>query len=235
MSESSDQAAFSGPGGAAAPAGVSAGAVIRRAREQAGVHIAALAVSLKVPVKRLEALEADRYDQLPDLVFARALALSLCRSLKLDPERVLPLLPQGPAQKLSVEGPINEPFRPDSQMPTGRFGAVSRPAVLAAAALVVAAAAVYIVPLLMGQDDSPPAAPAAPVAAPAETPAAAPPGPGVPATVIEPAPSAAPAAAPGSGAPAAASPGLPGAPAAPAMAPAPAVVPVPVPSQPASR
>ena len=40
----------------------SAGALIRQAREEAGLHIASLAMALKVPVKRLEALEADRFD-----------------------------------------------------------------------------------------------------------------------------------------------------------------------------
>ncbi|WP_457306933.1 helix-turn-helix domain-containing protein, partial [Polaromonas sp. P5_E6] len=37
-----------------------AGTLLREAREAAGIHIAALAVSLKVPVKKLEALELDR-------------------------------------------------------------------------------------------------------------------------------------------------------------------------------
>ncbi|UUZ68449.1 helix-turn-helix domain-containing protein [Polaromonas sp. P2-4] len=49
----------------------SAGTLLRDAREAAGLHIATLAVSLKVPVKKLEALEQDRFDLLPDLVFAR--------------------------------------------------------------------------------------------------------------------------------------------------------------------
>ena len=55
----------------------SAGAMLREARELEGLDIAALAVSLKVPVKKLEALEADRFDLLPDTVFARALAASV--------------------------------------------------------------------------------------------------------------------------------------------------------------
>ena len=74
--------------------GQSAGALLRDAREAAGVHIGALAVALKVPVKKLEALEADRIDLLPDAVFARALAASVCRTLKIDPAEVLRLLPE---------------------------------------------------------------------------------------------------------------------------------------------
>ena len=44
-----------------------AGALLRQAREASGLHIAALAVLLKVPVKKLEALESDRLDLLPDI------------------------------------------------------------------------------------------------------------------------------------------------------------------------
>ena len=72
----------------------SAGALLKRAREASGLHIAALAVSLKVPVKKLEALEQDRLDLLPDAMFARALASSVGRSLKLDPAPILERLPQ---------------------------------------------------------------------------------------------------------------------------------------------
>ncbi len=75
----------------------SAGALLRAAREAAGMHIASLAVSLKVPVKKLEALEQDRTDLLLDTTFARALAASVCRSLKVDPGPVLARLPQGGA------------------------------------------------------------------------------------------------------------------------------------------
>ena len=73
---------------------ISAGMILRQARESTGLHIAALAVALKVPVKKLEALEMDRYDLLPDTVFVRALASSICRTLKVDAVPVLALLPQ---------------------------------------------------------------------------------------------------------------------------------------------
>ena len=55
-------------GALAVPAGpaVTAGSLLREARAAAGLHIAALAVSLKVPVRKLEALEADRLYLLPD-------------------------------------------------------------------------------------------------------------------------------------------------------------------------
>ena len=81
----------------------SPGEMLRAARQAAGVHIEALAVSLKVPISKLEALEADDFDALPDAVFVRALASSICRSLKLDPVPVLALMPQSGAPKLSVD------------------------------------------------------------------------------------------------------------------------------------
>ena len=83
----------------------SAGALIRQAREQAGLHIGALAVSLKVPVKKLEALEGDRIEELPDIVFARALAATVCRILKVDPAPVLAALPH--AMKITAGNQIS--------------------------------------------------------------------------------------------------------------------------------
>lgn len=59
--------------------GVTAGGLLKEARQAAGMHIAALAVALKVPVSKLEALEADNYTVLPDTVFVRALASSVCQ------------------------------------------------------------------------------------------------------------------------------------------------------------
>ena len=51
---------------------VTAGTLLREAREAAGLHVATLAANLKVPVRKLEALEEDRFDQLGDAVFIRA-------------------------------------------------------------------------------------------------------------------------------------------------------------------
>lgn len=72
----------------------SAGALLRAARERAGVHIGVLATTLKVPVRKLELLEDSRFDELPDATFVRALALSVCRVLKCDAAPVLAALPR---------------------------------------------------------------------------------------------------------------------------------------------
>jgi len=88
-------------GVAAGPAPDHAGALLRQARERAGLHVATLAATLKVPVKRLEALEQGRYDALPDATYVRALALSVCRVLKQDAAPVLAALPSVKAPELS--------------------------------------------------------------------------------------------------------------------------------------
>lgn len=92
----------------------SAGVLLKVAREAQGLHIGALAVMLKVPARKLEALEADRFDELLDMVFTRALAASVCRALKIDPVAVLAALPQSeqPRVKTSAEN-LNTPFKTD--------------------------------------------------------------------------------------------------------------------------
>lgn len=91
---------------------LTAGEILRSAREASGVHIEALAVALKVPVSKLEALESNRLELLPDTVFMRALASSMCRTLKLDPAQVLSLLPQSKNPRLIPERPdINTPVK----------------------------------------------------------------------------------------------------------------------------
>lgn len=127
----------------------SPGGMLRAARQAAGVHIEALAVSLKVPVGKLEALEADNFEAMPDAVFTRALASSVCRSLKLDPAPVLALMPQSSAPKLSVDhAGINAAFKDGTEQ--SRVGLalarLMRPAFLAAMALLVGAAALVFYP-----------------------------------------------------------------------------------------
>lgn len=182
------------------PAAPSAGALLRAAREAAGLHIAALAVSLKVPVRKLEALEADQFDQLPDAVFIRALASSVCRALKVDPAPILERLPQTTAPRLHhEESGINAPFRaPGERSGNNWLDQLSRPVFLAVFALLLGALVLILLPTAQRGDDARPSqavAPGTPVVT--ETPV----NHGVPATpvpaeVATPAPAAAPTAAP---------------------------------------
>lgn len=82
---------------------VSAGAMLKAARESQGLHIGALAVMMKVPVRKLEALEADRFEELLDMVFTRALAASVSRVLKIDPISVLAALPKFEATSIKTD------------------------------------------------------------------------------------------------------------------------------------
>lgn len=122
--------------------------LLRQAREAAGLHIAALAAALKVPVKKLEALEAGRYEELPDLTFARALASSACRQLKIDPAPVLEQIPVGLQPVLGdTSSAINAPFKAAQQgasLPSAEW--LRRPAVLASLALVAGAIALLLLP-----------------------------------------------------------------------------------------
>lgn len=97
------------------PAGSgSAGALLRAARQARGMEIDALAQVLKVPERKLAALEADRYDELPGMAFVRSLAQSYARQVGLDATRVLAALPQAsvPPQKLeNVSRGLQTPYR----------------------------------------------------------------------------------------------------------------------------
>lgn len=158
---------------------VSAGAMLRRVREAQDLHIAALAVSLKVPVKKLEALEADRLDLLPDTVFARSLACSVCRVLKIDPNPILERLPHAAASSLkSDESGVNAPFRTSG----GGHGLpmweqFSRPLVLAVLVLLVGVVVLVFLPFtqrvkIASVSQSVPAAVISPPPAPVQAPAA---------------------------------------------------------------
>jgi cytoskeleton protein RodZ len=149
MSESVGQAEEAlNPEPDVAASAVEAGKLLRSAREASGLHVAALAVSLKVPVAKLEALENGHLDLLPDLTFARALAASVCRTLKIDPVPVLAHLPATGVSRLGSEAPsINTPYRPEGAGPRLSFRAnMLSPSVLAVAALLVAAVAVALWP-----------------------------------------------------------------------------------------
>jgi len=126
-----------------------AGTLLRQARQRAGLSLGALAVTMKLPEARLQALEADNYDFFSDHVLMRALAQSLCRTLRADPAPVLALLPRPESKNLLARGPdaVGTPFKAEflhgTGMPPQRrwyWGA-------AIAALLAAAALLYFWPL----------------------------------------------------------------------------------------
>lgn len=150
---------------------ITAGSLLRAAREKQGLHIAALAAAIKVTQRKLEALENDRYNELPDATFTRALAQTVCRTLKVDARPVLALLPPAPTVALALgKSSLNTPFRERPGREEPGFAMVAmRPMVWAAAALVLAAVAVLLAPADWWQ-----LLRASPVASPAVPPASAP-------------------------------------------------------------
>jgi cytoskeleton protein RodZ len=131
----------------------SAGSLLRAAREKQGLHIAALAAAIKVTPRKLDALENNRWDELPDATFTRALAQTVCRTLKIDARPVLDLLPAPGASTLeNVAGTLNAPFSERGSHPGGAVGAAVRPMVWAGALLLVAALVVYFVPSAVWTD-----------------------------------------------------------------------------------
>lgn len=150
MSEPRDTTSPIGLAGlAATPADDSAGAMLRQARERRGLHIAALAASIKVAPRKLESLEADRYAELPDMTFTRALAQTVCRALKIDAEPVLAKLPQaGDLPRLSRLGDgINARYRESStRRELGGFNLLRKPGFWATALVLLAALVLALLP-----------------------------------------------------------------------------------------
>ena len=143
-----------------------AGAMLRAARQQQGLHIAALAASIKVAPAKLEALESGRYHELLDLTFTRALAQAICRVLKIDPAPVLAQLPDVLPDGLGRVGAgLNTPFRerPGRVVPAD-WVPWRHPVLWLVALLLLAAVAFVLVPstsvrdLLPGESVSKPAA-----------------------------------------------------------------------------
>ena len=136
------------------PESVTAGTLLRRARDAAGLHVAALAVSLKVPVRKLEALENDRYELLPDAVFVRALASSVCRTLKIDPQPVLDRLPQTAAPRLIRDSDgLNAPFRaPRDGSTPGWLEQLSKPVILSVFGLLLGALVLILLPRMQQEE-----------------------------------------------------------------------------------
>lgn len=126
------------------PAPLSAGQMLRAAREAQGVHLAVLSVTLKVSVRQLEALEADRYEAFKGATFVRALAQSVCRQLRIDAAPVLAALPRNAVpqalEPVTLASRKTHAARAVSRS-SGAGKGLSRQVVLLAALMLVGAAA----------------------------------------------------------------------------------------------
>ena len=128
--------------------------MLRAARQEQGLHIAALAVAIKVSPAKLESLESGRYHELLDIAFSRALAQTVCRMLKIDPTPVLAQMPGAPPDALGrVDGGLNMPYRerPGRVVP-GDWAPWRHPVLWLVALLLIAAAAFVLVPATVVRD-----------------------------------------------------------------------------------
>ncbi len=154
---------------------MTAGDMLRQAREAHGLHIDMVAAALKVSTRKLEALEADDIDALPDAMFARALAASVCRALRIDPAPVLAKLPGAqPAGLAQADRTISRTLRSAGpRSGPGSSGSPSRALLVVVVLLLLGAAALFWLPQSVfdqvgatvssitakaGMDDSPSAA-----------------------------------------------------------------------------
>lgn len=114
------------------------GALIRRAREQAGLSREQLAAQVNLLTAQIEALESDRYDRLPGPVFIRGYLRAVANALSLDETALLAawrrMVPPTPVAQAAVQ-PRSGPMRPIS---LERSSSMRRHWGIAAAALVVA-------------------------------------------------------------------------------------------------
>jgi cytoskeleton protein RodZ len=122
-----------------------AGALLRAARESAGMTIDAVAQHLKLAPRQVKAIEDGDYAELPGRTFTRGFVRNYARLVHLDPERVVSALPAG-ASAPALEAPTLSPTTHTiGELPTTERARMPRarwviPVVLAA---IVAAAAVY--------------------------------------------------------------------------------------------
>lgn len=132
-----------------------AGALIRQVREAQSVSIDALASIIKVPVAKLEALEAEDWSFLPDANLNRALAMTVCRALKVEAAPIMALMPAAVVKSLAAaKAPLNQPFRDfshtgltfESSSPLGILVPKMSSAVVGPVVLLLLAAGVYFAP-----------------------------------------------------------------------------------------
>ncbi len=94
---------------------MTAGVMLRQAREELGLSIADVAAVTRIPRNMLEHLERDRFDEYAAGVFTRGHIMNFAREVRLDPERVLSAYERQSGQRRpsrEFEPPVTKPARP---------------------------------------------------------------------------------------------------------------------------
>ncbi len=102
---------------AVAPISASAGALLRAAREAAGMSIDAVAQQLKLAPRQVKALEDGDFTLLPGRTFVRGFMRNYARLVHLDPEAVLGALPSTAAPTLDSP-PLHSTAQTMGELPT---------------------------------------------------------------------------------------------------------------------
>ncbi|MDR1530173.1 MAG: DUF4115 domain-containing protein [Burkholderiales bacterium] len=95
---------------------ISAGMMLRQAREAAGLTVDSVAVALKLAPRQIAALENDLYEELPVLTFVRGFVRNYARLLNIDSDAVLAALP--PERHAEISPAAISVKRPLSAMPS---------------------------------------------------------------------------------------------------------------------
>lgn len=131
-----------------------AGHLLRQAREAHGLTLDQLAGQIKVSTQKLAALEQGRYAELGDSNFIRALAMTVCRALRVEATPILAGLPAARLHSLSQDKTaINAPFRDHDGVPALfdrghrlNLRALMAPKWLAPLSLLSLAGLIYVLP-----------------------------------------------------------------------------------------
>jgi cytoskeleton protein RodZ len=121
---------------------LTAGQLLKAARLRSGVDLLVLSLSLKVPVGKLEALEADHHPADESPVFVRSLAAAVSRRLGVDPAPILALLPQA-ANYIEPHGAVRHSLITptafaQTQRPAAKFRSATRWSAVGMALLIAA-------------------------------------------------------------------------------------------------
>lgn len=129
---------------------------LRQARLDRGLTLEGMASMIKVTPAKLDALESGRYQDLPDAAFTRALAMAVCRVLRIDPAPVLAGLPAAQPISLAASAAKPVPFDAsrasnlklnlDMAHPGIRWSAILVPRYLVPLGVLLAAALLYVFP-----------------------------------------------------------------------------------------
>ena len=109
------------PSDVARPAAGTPGAVLAAARDAAGLTQSDVAGQMRISLRQLEAIEADRYEQLPGPVFVRGFIKNYARLLNLEPAPLLQALEPALDGDLPLRAQHYEGAMPDARSGRARL------------------------------------------------------------------------------------------------------------------